>query len=804
MHKSIQQILAARTSTDRKYPDIFRNNQQGALLIGLIVAIVVASTLAAGMVYLISNANLNSLSSNFAKRSYYNAEAGFRYLIALYRNAESPDVGKLALQNYESSYSVAARTITLPSGGEAVLLVEGLTGTYTPATAAYVSGSGSTLTVSVSSGTFPSTIGFFKKGSADTIYRYTGTSASGSNVTLTGVYPSITAASGDSFTTVEKAKITSKGKFGYLWNRTVTYEWALSGSKYGVIDPTTPYSPDNKDVTKFKYSDLNQMLASLAAVVISEIRAIFGMGAISSVDVMRWYFENHCPSLLGVPLCPTALALPSSGCGSPVNSWGSYEWDEGQSAIKTNSTTSWWGGHGGFFLPYNYDFKTERSNANNRLNYDAQTKMRIEGWNKDNYLVGLSVRADSRCWASGWDPVVMNQYGISYARGHNFMFNLPTDSDPYIVFWRSVGNNFKLIAYKKIADNDGVLEGMSFFDDMETDPNGWTAEKTGHSPLPEWSTSQYHSSSHSRRLKADYQFRDILPVQARIKRTVNFSGASTATISFWHKRGSVWNNSPSAMLQIYGSGSWNTVRSFTPVTADWTKETVQVSNADSGLWDLGSATEIRFVVQADGGWINRAAEMYIDDVEIVAHRLKDWPTLGVRVREKGTSPNMSNEFEIFYGDTDSSTGNGTSIIDLSRNAVARNENRWLPASPINTLTTAQDRLTVVSSDTSIAADNRWYWWQNGASLPTTSPRTHISGEPDCDYTLISGGSKELYTVIKTSGSDCQTTDKYYLGTNTPEEFAIHVYSNITWNTWFDDTNILLTNRSSAYSPGIQY
>ena len=215
---------------------------------------------------------------------------------------------------------------------------------------------------------------------------------------------------------------------------------------------------------------------------------------------------------------------------------------------------------------------------------------------------------------------------------------------------------------------------------------------------------------------------------------------------------------------------------------------------------LGSSTKLGISANTTIG----TTDVYIDDVDIVAYRLKDWPTLGVRVREKGTSGSMSNEFEIFYGDQNSSTGTGSSVIDSARNAVARNENRWLPASPIKNNTTAdKDRLTIASSDTSIAADNRWYWWQNSASLSTTSPRTHISGEPDCDYTLTTGGSKEPYAVIKTSGTNCQTTDKYYTGTNTPEEFAIHIY-NVTWNTWFDDTNILATNRSSAYGSGIQY
>ncbi|MBP7232839.1 MAG: hypothetical protein KBA28_13015, partial [Syntrophaceae bacterium] len=646
MQSSSRKTTSVKIMPDSRPLRMLCHNQKGGLLIGLIIIMVIASLLGAGMVYIISNTSLNSISSNFSKRAYYNAESGIRYLIALYRNADSPDDGRLALQGYQNS-----TTVNMPSGGSVVLQVNGLSGTFTPATANYSSHSGSSLTLTITSGTFPTTIGFFKKDGTETIYRYTGSSLSGSTLTLTGVYPSITT-SGGAFSTVEKAKIIAKGKFGGgIWSRQVTYEWPLSGSKYGGMASGSPYAPDNKDVTKFKYSDFNISASKSVAAFVNfwlDIIAWFtGKSAahLTGVDIMRWYFEEHCRDWFGTKLCPTALVMPNSGCGAYVQSWGTYEWDEGESAIKANSSTSWWGGHGGFFLPYNYDFKAERTLGRGRLNYDAQTKMKIEGWNKNNYLVGLSVRADSRCWASGWDPVVMNQYGISYARGNNYMFNLPNDRDPFLVFWRSIGNDFKLLAYKKLNFNDGVLEGMSFFDDMETSPNGWTVDTTGHSST-EWTTSQYHSSSHSRRLKGRYQSGDgLVNNYAFMWRNVNFAGASTATISFWYKKGSEWDSRSGWSVNILevgyynSSGTWSRLDSFTP-TDSWQKATVQMTSG------LGSSTKLGISANTTIG----TTDVYIDDVDIVAYRLKDWPTLGVRVREKGTSGSMSNEFEIFYGD----------------------------------------------------------------------------------------------------------------------------------------------------------
>lgn len=756
------------------------NRQRGALLMGLIAAIVIVSALGAGLIYIFSSSNLNPISGNYAQRAYLNAESGFRYLTALYR-----------VDGNQSLFNVTYQNLSLPSGG--TVTVYGTTPNDEATATATVTGS--TLNLTILSGTsFPAAPGIFKIG--NTSYRYTGKSGNTlSNIRpwpLTGFTEGSTV-----LTAVQQTKITSTGTFGGgFWNvsRTINYVWPLSGTMGPVNDGDRP--PDNQDVTKFIYSKLNKDGSDLIAAIVNAFRNLIALftgkpaASITGVDVMRWWFEDQGRAI-----------YPSSGCGYLAESWGLYNWDSDESAIKATMADR-------FFLPYNYNFLTEWQTQDSRLNYDGQTKIKVDGWLAKQYLVGLSVRADTQCW-SGGKPVSIHQYGISYAKGHNNKFYLPNSYDPFIVFWRSVGDTFRLIAYKKLAVGDGVIEGLSFFDDMETDPNGWTAEKTGHSPLPEWSTSQSYSSSHSRRLKADYQFGDILPVQARIKRTVNFSGASTATISFWHKRGSVWNNSPSAMLQIYGSGSWHTVRSFTP-GADWTKEEppVQVSNADSILWDLGSATEIRFVVQADGGWPGRAAEMYIDDVQIVAQRLVDYATIGVRVREKGTTDNLSNEFEIFYGDTTSSSGNGTAVVDNNRGSNPRNQTNWMPM-PMSKLTSAKDRFTVASSvsdNADTAAANPWYW-VNGTAASSVSYTDPTSGFDNCTYTLTNGGSLERSSIIKTSGANCRTTDKIYpnyTSGSAPEEFGIHIYSDISFNTWFDDTNILITGRNSAYERPFQY
>ena len=200
-----------------------RNSQKGVLLIGLIITMVILSVLGGAMVYIFSSSTLNPVSGNYAQQAYYNAEAGFRYVTALYRSTGQKTV--------LDPYIAAAQTISLPNSGTAKVSVTTPT-TSASATATFTGGN---LVLSGVSGTIPPSPGFFTKDSGATVYRYTGKSTDGSGViTLSGITPTITA--GGSITTKETTTITSVGTFGSgFWNvsRTVTYAWALSGAPSG-------------------------------------------------------------------------------------------------------------------------------------------------------------------------------------------------------------------------------------------------------------------------------------------------------------------------------------------------------------------------------------------------------------------------------------------------------------------------------------------------------------------------------------------------------------------------------------------
>ena len=235
MHEAMNTKPSIRNLVGRRYRHTFRNRQKGALLIGLIITMVILSALGGGMVHIFSSSTLNPISGNYAQRAYYNAEAGFRYVTALYRVAGD----KTVLNPYINS----PQTITLPDGGTAVVSVTLPTTTAT-ATAAV---SGYNLVLSGISGTFPTAPGFFTKNGIATVYRYTGINSvtvSGiTTTTLTGIFP--TGITSGAITTKEQTTITSQGKFGGGFvSRTVKYTWPLSASSGG-NEPTTEFDPED-------------------------------------------------------------------------------------------------------------------------------------------------------------------------------------------------------------------------------------------------------------------------------------------------------------------------------------------------------------------------------------------------------------------------------------------------------------------------------------------------------------------------------------------------------------------------------
>jgi len=213
-----------------------RNRQRGALLVTLIITMVILSALGGALVYIFSSSALNPVSGNFAQRAYYNAEAGFRYVTALYRQT-----GQMSV--FIPYIAGTAPSITLPDGGDVTVNMTA----PTAEAAASATGTGSAVVITGNTSGFPSPVGFFSPVGSTAHYRYTNITTTptktGTTTTLTGIYPSITTSWSDvPIKTKPQTVMSSKGSFGsglLAVNREVKYTWAISGYGPGGTPPTS-------------------------------------------------------------------------------------------------------------------------------------------------------------------------------------------------------------------------------------------------------------------------------------------------------------------------------------------------------------------------------------------------------------------------------------------------------------------------------------------------------------------------------------------------------------------------------------
>ena len=125
--------------------------------------------------------------------------------------------------------------------------------------------------------------------------------------------------------------------------------------------------------------------------------------------------------------------------------------------------------------PENPDLDQSWSDNDELLSYEVQMKVKLstEDHQNDHFMHGISFRLSPQNpdWA---DSSTIHSYGISYFRSidSNWPFNVGLDSsfstimndpDPYIVLWEKTDstNALSLIDYKKLASDDGVLDGTN-------------------------------------------------------------------------------------------------------------------------------------------------------------------------------------------------------------------------------------------------------------------------------------------------------------------------------------------------------
>jgi Tfp pilus assembly protein PilX len=75
------------------------DNNQGNVLVGLVVTMLIFAVMAAGMVSLTSTSTSNQITSNSTARAYYLAESGFRYAASEYLNTGDLDFDGETIDN---------------------------------------------------------------------------------------------------------------------------------------------------------------------------------------------------------------------------------------------------------------------------------------------------------------------------------------------------------------------------------------------------------------------------------------------------------------------------------------------------------------------------------------------------------------------------------------------------------------------------------------------------------------------------------------------------------------------------------
>lgn len=208
------------------------NGEHGGVMIGAVMAMVVAGVLGAGAASMLGTTAQHEVRANYGERAYYLAESGFRYAAAAYRHNGKDALAALPLDTpFNASgggrFTITARTIK--DGGEAVFTIN----------SEQTISKGGNLTINGAAEELNALNGAFQVDGK--LYRYLNFDSN--NNTLENIiglghddFPA-TFTDGSTAETIDSAELVLKGEYpgsGELnAARTVTYWWPLSGGSGG-------------------------------------------------------------------------------------------------------------------------------------------------------------------------------------------------------------------------------------------------------------------------------------------------------------------------------------------------------------------------------------------------------------------------------------------------------------------------------------------------------------------------------------------------------------------------------------------
>jgi len=622
---------------------LLSHKSKGSILIGLIITMVLLSSIGVTMVDLNSASTFSQLNTYGASRAYFLAEAGYRYAASRYLNAADESAKLTELKNLDS----ASDFILANNDGKFKINIDPYFFRTTGSSTAGV------LRTELP-GSFPSDLSFssgkIMVGSA--VYDYNSVSQSGSNVnfTISGTMSPIPSADitvlpvavavAQTVTKGNDLTFTAGSAEGFpklngsftLNNKTYSYKEKNSSSNKltniqnafdSSMDPVVLAANTNITLQKFVKMKSTGKVTQISDEQTSEITYYVPIGQITTTAGVSEFTDDF--NNLDNWFAPTfgALAIVSSD-GSNALKVSTLE-HEASGVDKSLMGLDW--------STTNVNFDDTWQTAGNLLSYDVQVKVKAD--NQDSHMAGISFRLDS----------AGNCYGVSYLKvGSSSSGNgIPDTMEPaakkyMIVLWqyRADISARQWVAYKILHIPNHTLAG--FFDDMENGTSKWTLD----SP---WglSSSRYNSVTNS--LTESPVGNSPSGTVYAYTNTIDFSQTSSVSLSFYQWYDLDFGDNIYVQMQT-PSTSWSTIASFSGNQTSWEQRYYLINSNLPSLNVQFRLKLSRGLLGADDGW-------NVDDFE--AAYFKNWTTLLVRVLEayplSFINGGASGTPAIKYGDT---------------------------------------------------------------------------------------------------------------------------------------------------------
>ena len=482
------------------------------------------------------------------------------------------------------------------------------------------------------------------------------------------------------------------------------------------------------------------------------------------------------------------------------------------------------------------------ASAGNFLSYDTQVKVGFDLSVPSSYMPGISFRQDAE---DSLGTTTGNSYGVSFLKGGSSDgipdALVPYNDCPIIVLWQQTnsGTDKKWLAYKHLIGRPIYLS-----DDMESGTSKWTAD-------PPWAqiTSDFHSTTTCWTDSPVGNYADNIDISLTTSQSIDLSGISSATLSFWHKYHIEqfplpWGDWGAVEISTDGGSHWTELTRYEGNQSTWTNVALDISDY------LPSANvKIRFKLHTDfsvvyDGW-------YIDDVTIAANFPINEAAIMARVKEAATlsftggGATPIEAGDIVYQATGRGTVLGTPILASGSWKVGGNATGIILLNKISGSFTASQPLYVDGTALATTAsgagfyrarDNYirvYYGDKDGYGAPGTDPldydkhgnlRGELHWPPDevddtdinNDYfTLVGwdtdntdldsvngegifGTGKELDAIIRLNALTTST------GTFTDTEIGLHTFGINSTSVYFDDFGLQTdVPTSEGFLPAVQ-